>query len=68
MSWISVHLSFDLENSGILPFFSTFTSVTRRCFPALGAKGGVITVGNSSHFDDGSGKMRDAKDLIDGVK
>ncbi|XP_067471861.1 choline transporter-like protein 2 isoform X3 [Thunnus thynnus] len=41
---------------------------TRRCFPALGQKGGVITVGNSSHFDDGSGKMRDAKDLVDGVK
>ncbi|KAK9535628.1 hypothetical protein VZT92_007999 [Zoarces viviparus] len=41
---------------------------TRRCFPALGQKGGVITVGNNSHFDDGSGTMRDAKDLVDGVK
>lgn len=41
---------------------------TRRCFPALGQKGGVITVGNSSHFEDGSGNMRDAKDLVDGVK
>ncbi|XP_034567056.1 choline transporter-like protein 2 isoform X2 [Notolabrus celidotus] len=41
---------------------------TRRCFPALGQKGGVITVGNNSHFDDGSGKIRDAKDLVDGVK
>uniref|UniRef100_A0A3Q3ESN3 Choline transporter-like protein n=1 Tax=Labrus bergylta TaxID=56723 RepID=A0A3Q3ESN3_9LABR len=41
---------------------------TRRCFPALGQKGGVITVGNSSHFDDGSGTIRDAKDLMDGVK
>ncbi|XP_040917563.1 choline transporter-like protein 2 isoform X2 [Toxotes jaculatrix] len=41
---------------------------TRRCFPALGQKGGVITVGNTSHFDDGTGKMRDAKDLVDGVK
>ncbi|XP_044186094.1 choline transporter-like protein 2 isoform X3 [Thunnus albacares] len=41
---------------------------TRRCFPALGQKGGVITVGNSSHFEDGFGKMRDAKDLVDGVK
>uniref|UniRef100_A0A3Q3W290 Choline transporter-like protein n=1 Tax=Mola mola TaxID=94237 RepID=A0A3Q3W290_MOLML len=39
---------------------------TRRCFPALGEKGGVITVGNNSHFDDGSGNMRDAKDLVDG--
>ncbi|XP_060945710.1 choline transporter-like protein 2 isoform X2 [Limanda limanda] len=41
---------------------------TRRCFPALGQKGGVITVGNNSHFDDGTGKIRDAKDLLDGVK
>ncbi|XP_075936158.1 choline transporter-like protein 2 isoform X2 [Anarhichas minor] len=41
---------------------------TRRCFPALGQKEGVITVGNNSHFDDGSGTMRDAKDLVDGVK
>ncbi|XP_041633683.1 choline transporter-like protein 2 isoform X2 [Cheilinus undulatus] len=41
---------------------------TRRCFPALGQKGGVITVGNNSHFDDGSGNIRDAKDLVDGVK
>uniref|UniRef100_A0A3P8TPS4 Choline transporter-like protein n=1 Tax=Amphiprion percula TaxID=161767 RepID=A0A3P8TPS4_AMPPE len=41
---------------------------TRRCFPALGQKGGVITVGNHSHFDDGTGNMRDAKDLVDGVK
>ncbi|XP_023272092.1 choline transporter-like protein 2 isoform X3 [Seriola lalandi dorsalis] len=41
---------------------------TRRCFPALGQKGGVITVGNISRFDDGSGNMRDAKDLMDGVK
>ncbi|KAM9784405.1 choline transporter-like protein 2 isoform X1 [Syngnathus typhle] len=43
-------------------------SFTRRCFPALGQKGGVILVGNNSHFDDGTGKMRDAKDLVDGVK
>ncbi|KAF7661383.1 hypothetical protein LDENG_00262710 [Lucifuga dentata] len=43
-------------------------SFTRRCFPALGEKGGVITVGNNSHFEDGSGKIRDAKDLVDGVK
>ncbi|KAM4716669.1 choline transporter-like protein 2 isoform 2-T2 [Anableps anableps] len=43
-------------------------SFTRRCFPALGLKGGVITVGNSTKFDDGTGNMRDAKDLVDGVK
>ncbi|XP_047427014.1 choline transporter-like protein 2 isoform X1 [Mugil cephalus] len=41
---------------------------TRRCFPALGLKGGVITVGNSTTFSDETGKMRDAKDLLDGVK
>ncbi|KAM8824152.1 choline transporter-like protein 2 isoform 1-T2 [Synchiropus picturatus] len=43
-------------------------SFTRRCFPALGQRDGVITVGNNTHFDDGSGKKRDAKDLLDGVK
>uniref|UniRef100_A0A3P8WKZ6 Choline transporter-like protein n=1 Tax=Cynoglossus semilaevis TaxID=244447 RepID=A0A3P8WKZ6_CYNSE len=42
--------------------------ITRRCFPALGEKGGVITVGNNTNFDDGTGKIRDAKDLMDGVK
>ncbi|XP_051243261.1 choline transporter-like protein 2 isoform X2 [Dicentrarchus labrax] len=41
---------------------------TRRCFPALGQEGGVITVGNNSKFDDGNGNIRDAKDLVDGVK
>ncbi|XP_056143265.1 choline transporter-like protein 2 isoform X2 [Lampris incognitus] len=41
---------------------------TRRCFPALGQKGGKITVGNSSLFEDGFGVMRDAKDLVDAVK
>uniref|UniRef100_A0A669DS82 Choline transporter-like protein n=1 Tax=Oreochromis niloticus TaxID=8128 RepID=A0A669DS82_ORENI len=40
---------------------------TRRCFPALGKKGDVITVGNSSTFNDGSG-IRNAKDLIAGVQ
>uniref|UniRef100_A0A665VZQ8 Choline transporter-like protein n=1 Tax=Echeneis naucrates TaxID=173247 RepID=A0A665VZQ8_ECHNA len=35
----------------------------RVCFPALGQKGKVITVGNISSFDDGYGNMRDAKDL-----
>uniref|UniRef100_A0A3B5MAP8 Choline transporter-like protein n=1 Tax=Xiphophorus couchianus TaxID=32473 RepID=A0A3B5MAP8_9TELE len=43
-------------------------SFTRRCFPDLGLKGGVVTVGNSTKFEDGDGKMRDAKDLVDGVK
>ncbi|XP_026180240.1 choline transporter-like protein 2 isoform X1 [Mastacembelus armatus] len=44
------------------------TPFTRRCFPALGQKGGVIVVGNNSKFDDGSGTMKDAKDLVAGVK
>lgn len=48
--------------------FFCCASVTRRCFPALFKKGGIITVGNSSTFDDGSGNMRNAKDLVDGVK
>ena len=42
--------------------------VTRRCFPALAGKEGSITVGNSSRFDDGAGTIREAKDLVDGVK
>ncbi|KAM4535030.1 choline transporter-like protein 2 isoform 2-T2 [Fundulus diaphanus] len=42
---------------------------TRRCFPSLGLKGGIITVGNSTTFDDGQGKTdRPAKDLVDGIK
>ncbi|XP_029996093.1 choline transporter-like protein 2 isoform X2 [Sphaeramia orbicularis] len=41
---------------------------TRRCFPALGQKGGVVTVGNITHFEDGIGNIREAKDLVDGVK
>uniref|UniRef100_A0AAX7VMW3 Choline transporter-like protein n=1 Tax=Astatotilapia calliptera TaxID=8154 RepID=A0AAX7VMW3_ASTCA len=47
--------------------FSTFLSVTRRCFPALGMKGGVITVGNSSTFNDGN-EIRNAQDLVAGVQ
>ncbi|CAJ1075413.1 choline transporter-like protein 2 isoform X2 [Xyrichtys novacula] len=41
---------------------------TRRCFPALGQKGSVITVGNHTHFEDGNGNTLNAKDLVDGVK
>ncbi|XP_026021643.1 choline transporter-like protein 2 isoform X2 [Astatotilapia calliptera] len=40
---------------------------TRRCFPALGMKGGVITVGNSSTFNDGN-EIRNAQDLVAGVQ
>ncbi|XP_041833173.1 choline transporter-like protein 2 [Melanotaenia boesemani] len=42
--------------------------INRRCFPSLDMKGGVITVGNSSKFDDGIRNIRNAKDLVDGVK
>uniref|UniRef100_A0A6Q2Y4E4 Choline transporter-like protein n=1 Tax=Esox lucius TaxID=8010 RepID=A0A6Q2Y4E4_ESOLU len=41
---------------------------TRRCFPALGLKGGKITVGNESTFNDGQGNIRNAEDLVAGVK
>ncbi|XP_033827647.1 choline transporter-like protein 2 isoform X3 [Periophthalmus magnuspinnatus] len=59
----------EILKQGICPAMLTpSVPFTRRCFPALGKKGGVITVGNTSHFDDGRGNMREAKDLVDGVK
>ncbi|KAM6967084.1 choline transporter-like protein 2 isoform 2-T2 [Tautogolabrus adspersus] len=59
----------DIVSMGLCPaMLIPSKPFTRRCFPALGQKGGVITVGNNSHFDDGSGTFRDAKDLMDGVK
>ncbi|XP_055008394.1 choline transporter-like protein 2 isoform X2 [Boleophthalmus pectinirostris] len=59
----------EILKQGLCPTMLTpSVPFTRRCFPALGKKGGVITVGNTSHFDDGTGKMREAKDLVDGVK
>ncbi|XP_046893884.1 choline transporter-like protein 2 isoform X3 [Hypomesus transpacificus] len=59
----------EILKAGLCPAMLTPSKpFTRRCFPALGQKGGEITVGNSSHFDDGSGTMRDAKDLVAGVK
>ncbi|KAK5885442.1 hypothetical protein CesoFtcFv8_019149 [Champsocephalus esox] len=59
----------EILKQGLCPAMLTPSKpFTRRCFPALGLKGGLITVGNNSHFDDGSGTMRDAKDLVDGVK
>ncbi|KAJ4932652.1 hypothetical protein JOQ06_011069 [Pogonophryne albipinna] len=61
--------TFCKEGQGLCPAMLTPSMpFTQRCFPALGLKGGLITVGNNSHFDDGSGTMRDAKDLVDGVK
>ncbi|XP_029014375.3 choline transporter-like protein 2 isoform X1 [Betta splendens] len=42
-------------------------ALARRCLPSLGQTGGVITVGNSTQFDDGSGNMVDAKNLLAGV-
>uniref|UniRef100_A0AAV2KKQ9 Choline transporter-like protein n=1 Tax=Knipowitschia caucasica TaxID=637954 RepID=A0AAV2KKQ9_KNICA len=59
----------EILRQGLCPAMLTpSVPFTRRCFPALGKKGGVVTVGNISHFDDGSGTLREAKDLIDGVK
>uniref|UniRef100_A0AAQ5X2T2 Choline transporter-like protein n=1 Tax=Amphiprion ocellaris TaxID=80972 RepID=A0AAQ5X2T2_AMPOC len=58
--------NFCKEGLGLCPAMLTPSKpFTRRCFPALGQKGGVITVGNNSHFDDGTGNMRDAKDLLE---
>uniref|UniRef100_A0A8C1VJ81 Choline transporter-like protein n=1 Tax=Cyprinus carpio TaxID=7962 RepID=A0A8C1VJ81_CYPCA len=39
----------------------------QRCFPSLGKKGEVITVGDQETFNDGE-KIRDAKDLVAGMK
>uniref|UniRef100_A0A672PX81 Choline transporter-like protein n=2 Tax=Sinocyclocheilus grahami TaxID=75366 RepID=A0A672PX81_SINGR len=39
----------------------------QRCFPSLGKKGEVITVGDQETFNDGD-KIRDAKDLVAGMK
>lgn len=42
---------------------------TRRCFPAINIKKGVITVGNETTFDDGKGqKQRNVSDLVEGAK
>uniref|UniRef100_A0A672QN23 Choline transporter-like protein n=1 Tax=Sinocyclocheilus grahami TaxID=75366 RepID=A0A672QN23_SINGR len=38
----------------------------QRCFPSIGKKGDVITVGDQETFNDGD-KMRDAKDLVAGM-
>uniref|UniRef100_A0A9J7YJJ1 Choline transporter-like protein n=1 Tax=Cyprinus carpio carpio TaxID=630221 RepID=A0A9J7YJJ1_CYPCA len=43
------------------------TSFLARCFPSLGKKGEVITVGDQETFNDGE-KIRDAKDLVAGMK
>ncbi|KAF4115703.1 choline transporter-like protein 2 isoform X2 [Onychostoma macrolepis] len=39
----------------------------QRCFPSLGKKGDVITVGDQETFNDGD-SIRDAKDLVAGMK
>ncbi|KAG8429179.1 hypothetical protein GDO86_018119, partial [Hymenochirus boettgeri] len=42
---------------------------TRRCFPAINSKKGIIMVGNSTTFDDGRGdKQRNVTDLVEGAK
>ncbi|KAG7279697.1 hypothetical protein CRUP_011629 [Coryphaenoides rupestris] len=59
----------EILKAGLCPAMLTPSKAfTRRCFPALGGKLGSITVGNSTRFDDGTGNIRDAKDLVDGVK
>ncbi|KAM6956935.1 choline transporter-like protein 2 isoform 2-T2 [Aplochiton taeniatus] len=60
----------DILKDGLCPAMLTPSKpFTRRCFPALDRQKGVITVGNSTKFDDGEGNAnREAKDLIAGVK
>ncbi|XP_063305558.1 choline transporter-like protein 2 isoform X2 [Pelobates fuscus] len=42
---------------------------TRRCFPAINLKKGVVMVGNSTTFDDGiDQKSRNITDLVEGAK
>ncbi|KAM9311288.1 choline transporter-like protein 2 [Gastrophryne carolinensis] len=42
---------------------------TRRCFPAINIKKGVVMVGNETTFDDGSGQRnRNVSDLVEGAK
>ncbi|KAE8619858.1 hypothetical protein XENTR_v10010003 [Xenopus tropicalis] len=42
---------------------------TRRCFPAISTQKGVVMVGNSTTFDDGTGdKQRNVTDLVEGAK
>ncbi|MGH0152970.1 UNVERIFIED_CONTAM: hypothetical protein FKN15_023855 [Acipenser sinensis] len=41
---------------------------TRRCFPALRAKKGMITIDNHTTFDDGMGERRNVTDLLEGAK
>ncbi|KAJ7992695.1 hypothetical protein DPEC_G00281350 [Dallia pectoralis] len=59
----------DILKYGLCPAMLTpSVPFTRRCFPALGQKGGVITVGNNTQFDDGRGNVLNAEDLVAGVK
>ncbi|XP_051988295.1 choline transporter-like protein 2 isoform X2 [Xyrauchen texanus] len=44
------------------------TKFLQRCFPTLGKKGQTITVGDMETFDDGRGNIRNAKDLVAGMK
>ncbi|XP_077118135.1 choline transporter-like protein 2 isoform X1 [Ranitomeya variabilis] len=42
---------------------------TRRCFPAINIKKGVVMVGNSTTFDDGiDDRKRNVTDLVEGAK
>ncbi|KAG9488473.1 hypothetical protein GDO78_004818 [Eleutherodactylus coqui] len=41
---------------------------TRRCFPAINVKKGVVMVGNATTFYDGDQKQRNVTDLVEGAK
>lgn len=41
---------------------------TNRCFPDPGLSEGIFAMGNNSSIDDGSGKIRDAREVLADVK
>ncbi|XP_078541421.1 choline transporter-like protein 2 isoform X2 [Lissotriton helveticus] len=42
--------------------------LSRRCLPAISKSKGVVTVGNVTTFDDGSGYTRNITELVEGAK
>ena len=43
-------------------------AVVRRCLPALSSRGGVLTVGNATSYEDGSGQLRNVSELLQGAR
>lgn len=44
------------------------TPLVRRCLPALSSRGGVLTVGNATSYEDGSGQLRNVSELLQGAR